>query len=140
MSKRQNLRCRRRYFSLIEIMVVVVIIGLLSGIVGLNVTRQIGKARWNTAKAEVATLNDGADAFYFDMGIFPRSLDELVRSPGSDKWDGPYLKPPKVPKDPWGQDYHYDYPGQHGEFDVYCYGRDNSTGGKGVDKDILSWE
>ncbi|MBT7166864.1 MAG: type II secretion system major pseudopilin GspG [Victivallales bacterium] len=140
MSERQSLRRRRRYFSLIEIMVVVVIIGLISGIVGVNVIGHIGRARTNTAKSEVASLKDAVRTFYFDIGTFPRSLDELVRSPGSDKWDGPYLDRSTVPKDPWGQDYHYDYPGQHGEFDVYSYGRDNSTGGRGVDQDILSWE
>ena len=138
--KRTHRRRRCRYFSLIEIMVVVVIIGLISGIVGINVIGYVDKARTNKAKAEVSTLKDAAKAFYYDMGDFPRSLDELVRSPGSDKWNGPYLDPAKVPLDPWGEDYRYDYPGQHGDFDIYSLGKDKAQGGKGADADIVSWE
>ncbi|MDX9980003.1 MAG: type II secretion system major pseudopilin GspG [Lentisphaeria bacterium] len=132
-------KLRRRYFSLIEIMIVVVIIGLLSGIVGVNIYKYIDSARSNKAKAEIFSLKNAIGTFYADMGDFPRSLDELVRNPGSTKWDGPYLDPPKVPKDPWGQDYTYVVPGQHGPFDLYSYGKNKTAGGTGADADINSW-
>jgi general secretion pathway protein G len=138
-SNRSPRQRRRRYFSLIEIMIVVVIIGLLSGIVGVNVYNYIDRARANKAKAEIHSLKNAIGTFYMDMGDFPKSLDELVRSPGSNKWDGPYLDPPKVPKDPWGEDYHYEVPGQHGSFDLYSYGKNKTAGGDGVDADITSW-
>jgi general secretion pathway protein G len=121
-------------------MIVVVIIGLVSGIVGVNVYKYVDKARSKTAKAEVKTLKDCIGAYYADTGEFPRALEDLVTNPGNNKWDGPYPDPPKIPKDPWGEDYHYDCPGQHGEFDVYSYGKDKSPGGDGVNADIVSWE
>lgn len=132
-------KLRRRYFSLIEIMIVVVIIGLLSGIVGVNVYNYIDRARSNKAKAEIHSLKNAIGTFYMDMGDFPRSLDELTRNPGSNKWDGPYLDPPKVPKDPWGQDYRYLVPGQNGPFDLSSYGKDKAPGGTGSNADITSW-
>lgn len=137
---RNSRKLRRHYFSLIEIMVVVVIIGLLTGIVGINVYGYIDRARSNRAKAEIHSLKNGIGTFYMDMGEFPRSLEDLVRNPGSNKWDGPYLDPPRVPKDPWGEAYRYDVPGQAGRpFDLYSYGKDKAPGGTGADADITSW-
>lgn len=132
--------CHRRYFSLMEIMIVVVIIGLISGIVGMNIYKNIDKAKANKARAEISTLKDCVGMFYADLGDFPKSLEELVTNPGSNKWDGPYPEPAKIPKDPWGEDYHYDCPGQHGSFDIYSYGKDKAPGGDGVNADITSWD
>lgn len=137
--KRNPRKLRRRYFSLIEIMIVVVIIGLLTGIASINVFNQVDKAKANRAKGDIHSLKNAISTFYMDMGDFPRSLDELVRNPGSNKWDGPYLDPPKVPKDPWGEDYKYVVPGQHGRFDLYSYGKDRASGGSGSNADITSW-
>jgi general secretion pathway protein G len=123
-----------------EIMIVVVIIGLVSSIVGVNVYKYVDKARAKTAQAEVKTLKDCVGAYYADTGEFPRTLEDLVTDPGNPKWDGPYPDPPKIPKDPWGEDYHYDCPGQHGDFDIYSYGKDKAPGGEKLNADITSWE
>ncbi len=129
-------RYRRHCFSLIEIMIVVAIIGLLSGIVGVNVLRKMDKARKNAARAEISTLKDCVGMYYADMGEFPRTLEDLVRNPGgSNKWDGPYPNKDTIPKDPWGSDYVYQCPGQHGDFDIYSVGKDRSPS----DDDITSW-
>lgn len=127
---------RRHCFSLIEIMIVVAIIGLLTGIVGVNVYKNYDKAKMRKAKAEISTLKDCVGMYYTDMGDFPKSLEDLVRNPGgTNKWDGPYPDKDTIPKDPWGEDYHYVCPGQHGEFDIYSTGKDRSPS----DDDITSW-
>ena len=79
------------------------------------------------------------------MGGYPTGSDglrALVERPGgaAASWNGPYLKKKQVPKDPWGQDYHYVQPGQHGAFDIYSLGSDNSAGGDGEAQDVVSWE
>jgi general secretion pathway protein G len=121
-------------------MVVVAIIGLLTSIAAVNVYKRYENAKSKTARSEIAGLADAVGAFYFDVGRFPQSLDELVTKTGDKKWDGPYLTKTTVPNDPWGQPYHYDCPGKNGDFDIYSYGKDGRQGGEGADADISNWE
>ena len=131
-------------FTLIELLVVLVILGMLAGLVGPRIMKQLGTAKSNTAKLQIEDLGAALDIFYLDNGRYPNtqeSLAALVQKPtGFEHWNGPYLKKKKVPKDPWGKDYQYQSPGQNGEYDLYSYGADNQPGGDGKDKDINSWE
>lgn len=131
-------------FSLIELLVVLTIIGLLGAVVGPQVMKHLGGARSETAKLQIEDFGAALDLFYLDNGRYPNGqegLDALVTSPaGADKWNGPYLKKKKIPKDPWGNDYHYESPGQNGAYDLYSYGADNAAGGEKDDRDIVSWE
>jgi len=131
---------KHHYFNLIEIMIVVVIIGMILGMVGPHLMKSLGKAKHKTCQSQIAILGNAAKDYYLDMSEYPSRLDDLITSPGSDKWDGPYLDPAKIPLDPWGESYHYDHPGQHGEFDIYSYGADKSSGGDSQNADIASWE
>ncbi|MCK5227779.1 MAG: type II secretion system major pseudopilin GspG [Desulfobulbaceae bacterium] len=131
-----------RGFSLIELLIVMVILGLLASLVGPKMFGKLGKAKTQTTKTQIEMLMTAFDAYRLDVGDYPASdegLDALVTNPGSEKWSGPYL-PKKVPNDPWGNPYNYENPGQHGEIDLYSYGKDNSPGGDGEDVDVLSWE
>ncbi|MBU0485234.1 MAG: type II secretion system major pseudopilin GspG [Proteobacteria bacterium] len=128
-------------FSLIEIMVVMIIIGLLASLVGPKLFGQLGKAKTKTAKAQIGMLMTSLDAYRLDVGEYPteqQGLEALVSSTGSDDWDGPYI--PKLPLDPWNHPYIYQNPGSNGEVDLYSYGKDISPGGDGEDADITSWE
>jgi general secretion pathway protein G len=132
-----------RGFSLIEIMIVMIIIGLLASLVGPRLFGQLGKARQKTAKAQIEMLMAALDAYRLDIGSYPsqqEGLEALVQNPGLDDWNGPYLAKGSVPEDPWKHPYNYQNPGQHGEVDVYSLGNDNKTGGSGEDADINSWE
>ncbi|MEJ2453198.1 MAG: type II secretion system major pseudopilin GspG [Candidatus Thiodiazotropha sp.] len=130
-------------FTLIELLVVLVILGLLAGLVGPQVLRHLGGAKSDTAQLQISELGSGLDLYHLEVGRYPSSsegLQALVEAPPSvDNWHGPYLKKSKVPKDPWGNDYVYQYPGDHGPYDLYSYGADNAEGGEGDNKDIVSW-
>lgn len=133
-------RCRTRRFSLLEVMVVLIIIGLLTALVGPAVIKQLGKGKRKTALTQTKLLTNACKDFYLDMDAYPDSLRELIESPGSEKWDGPYLDPAVIPKDPWGNEYHYEKPGQHGQFDIVSYGADGTSGGDGESADIGNWQ
>jgi len=128
-------------FSLIELIVVLVILGLLATVVGPRVMDRLGKGKVDIAKMQIAELGNALDLFRFDVGRYPTSsegLDALVTNPGVENWSGPYLKK-SVPKDPWNREYHYRCPGEHGDFDLYSLGADGVEGGEGENVDILSW-
>jgi len=131
-------------FTLIELLVVLVILGMLAGLVGPQIMKHLGSAKSDTAKLQIEDLGAALDIFYLDNSRYPNtqeSLNALVQKPtGFDKWNGPYLKKKKLPKDPWGNNYQYQSPGQNGEYDLYSYGADNQPGGDGNDQDINSWE
>jgi general secretion pathway protein G len=133
-------RCRRHAFTLIEIMIVLVIIGMIMGLVGPPLMKKLGKAKYEAAKTQIALLHNACKDYYLDLSEYPRSLDDLVTSPGNPKWDGPYLDKGKVPLDPWGQPYQYQSPGQHGDVDIISFGNDKAQGGEGKNADIASWE
>ncbi|MEP6785769.1 MAG: type II secretion system major pseudopilin GspG [Sphingomonadales bacterium] len=133
-------------FTLIEVMVVLVIIALLSTIVALTVLPNIGKANNQKAKADIATLDQALELYRLSNLTFPSTSDGLgalmVAPPSltdpSRYTPGGYIK--KLPKDPWGRDYKYEYPGKHGTFDIYTLGADGVEGGEGENADIGSWQ
>lgn len=129
-------------FTLLELLVVMVIIGLLAGYVGPKYFAQIGKSEVKTAKAQIDSFEKALDQYRLDVGHYPASdsgLSALMVNPGGEsKWQGPYLKK-AVPNDPWGNPYIYLIPGEHGEFDLYSLGRDGKQGGTKEDADIGNW-
>ncbi len=132
----------RRGFTLLELLVVLVIIGLLAGLVGPRYFGQIGKSEVKAAKAQIVALEKALDQYRLDAGRYPTTeagLAVLVTKPPNDpKWGGPYLKK-AVPADPWGRPYVYKSPGEHDEFDLFSFGKDGRPGGSGDDADITSW-
>ncbi len=140
--RRRYLISDKRGFTLVELLVVMVIIGLLATLVAPGLIKQLGKSQQSAAKSQIAMLEQALDKFRLDVGRYPSAqegLASLVTNPGIDNWDGPYVKNSLL-NDPWGKPYHYDIPGTHGEFDIYSYGRDGQPGGEKEDKDITSWE
>jgi general secretion pathway protein G len=133
---------RSAAFTLLELLVVMVIIGLLAGYVGPKYFSQIGKSEIKAARAQIDALEKALDNYRLDTGHYPameQGLAALVAKPTNEaKWDGPYLKK-SVPLDPWGNAYVYKIPGEHGEFDLLSYGKDGQLGGTGEAADITNW-
>ncbi len=129
-------------FTLLELLVVMVIIGLLAAYVGPKYFSQIGKSQVKTAKAQIVGFEKALDQYRLDVGHYPTTQDGLAalmaKPPTETKWDGPYLSK-AIPEDPWGHPYVYKSPGDHGDFDLLSYGRDGRPGGEGEDADITSW-
>lgn len=137
-------RARQHGFSLIEIMVVVVIIGILAVLIVPRVVGRSDDARIAAAKHDVAALMQSLKLYRLDNGRYPtneQGLQALVAKPQSSpvptNWR-PYLD--KLPKDPWGNSYQYLNPGVHGEIDVFSLGADGQASGSGADSDIGSWQ
>ena len=129
-------------FTLVELLVVLVILGLLAALVGPQLFPKLGKGKQSAAKAQIELFGQALDQLRLDVGRYPTTqegLAALVTNPGMDKWEGPYLKK-GLPNDPWGRPYIYTCPGTHGEYDIVSYGRDGNPGGEGEDKDVVSWE
>ena len=143
MKQPQKQYSKARGFTLIELLVVLVILGLLAGLVGPQVIGQLGAAKSKTAKLQIEDMGAALDLYRLEVGRYPNNqegLEALVSEPsGVPNWNGPYLKK-ALPKDPWGYDYQYKYPGENGEFDLYSLGADNSQGGDGEARDVVSWE
>lgn len=133
-----------RGFTLIELLVVLAILGLLAGLVGPQLIRHLGESKTKAARLQIEELSSALDMYRLDVGRYPSTdegLNSLVEAPGTAKvWNGPYLRKKKMPLDPWNNPYHYAAPGQHGKFDVYTLGADNTEGGEGEDADVKSWE
>jgi general secretion pathway protein G len=129
-------------FTLLELLVVMVIIGLLAAYVAPKYFAQIGKSETKVAAAQVDALGKSLDQYRLDAGHYPtteQGLDALFNQPANEtKWSGPYLQK-KVPLDPWGKPYIYRAPGEHGDYDLLTYGKDGQPGGTGENSDITSW-
>ncbi len=139
---RESAGGRQSGFSLIELLIVMVILGLLASLVGPKMFSKLGMAKQKTAQTQIEMLMTALDSYRLDVGRYPSSqegLEALVRNTGNDKWHGPYLAK-GLPKDPWGNDYHYQNPGEHGEVDITSYGADGTSGGEGENADIGSWQ
>ena len=132
-------RMNNRGFTLLELLVVIVIIGLLAGYVAPRYFSQVGKSEIQVARAQIESLEKALDQYRLDMRRYPSAeegLDALVAKPANAQtWSGPYLKK-AVPNDPWGRPYVYRTPGQKSEFELVSYGRDGKPGGTGEDADI----
>lgn len=141
---RGKTRRRSRGFTLVELLVVLAILGLLAGLVGPQVMKFLGSSKSKTAALQISDLAATLDLYRLELGRYPTTaegLDALVKDPGNlPNWNGPYLKKSQVPKDPWGNDYSYRSPGQHGPFDIISLGADGQEGGEGENQDITSWE
>ena len=129
-------------FTLLELLVVIVIIGLLASYVGPKYFAQLGKSEVTLTKAQIEAFEKSLDNFRLDVGRYPSSeegLAALLVAPSTvpAKWNGPYLKK-AVPLDPWGHPYLYHSPGTKGEFDIISMGRDGQLGGTGEDSDITN--
>ncbi len=130
-------------FTLIEILIVMVILGLLAALVGPKMFGKVGKSRQKTAKIQISLFETSLDTFRLDMGRYPTTeegLEALREKPSnSDKWDGPYI-PKRIPLDPWQNLYEYKAPGEEGEYDIISYGADGKSGGEKENKDIVNWK
>lgn len=149
MTQRHTDRSRRQDgFTLIEIMVVIVILGILAGVVSFGVIRYIDDARVKQAKIQIVNLKFALGAFKLDMGRYPsqeEGLQALIEPPADERaaklWKEPYLDSDKVPLDPWGSGYLYqvsEYPSGGERIEIISYGKDGVQGGEGYNADISS--
>lgn len=138
-------RAARTGFTLLELLVVVLIIGLLTGIVGPRFLAQINRSEVTTARAQIDALGKAVQSYRIDMGRYPsneQGLRALVEGAGDPRWRGPYMNldaRAAIPLDPWSMPYQYRTPGAGGrDFDIVSYGRDRAPGGTGDDSDITN--
>jgi len=136
---KQGIRSDSGGFTLLELLVVVVIIGVLVAYVAPRYFQQIGKSERTAALGQIDALGKAIDAYRLDTGHFPatdQGLDALMVKPDAEsRWNGPYLQK-QVPPDPWGNAYVYRMPGTAGDYDLVSYGKDGKSGGEGEDADL----
>ncbi|MPZ56888.1 MAG: type II secretion system protein GspG [Rhizobiales bacterium] len=129
-------------FTLIEMLVVLVIIGLIMGLVGPQVLNYLTNARTKAARLQIEAFGSALDLYYLDVGRYPpasEGLNALVRRPsGTEVWNGPYLKGGAVPPDPWGNAYAYRAPAERAPYEIISMGADGNEGGTGSAADIRS--
>ena len=139
------LSTQQRGFSLIELMIVLVILGLIAGIVGPQAMKYLGKGKTQSSKVQIENISAALDMYRLEVGSYPTSADglkALVTAPSSARgWDGPYLKKGEVPKDAWNNEYQYRRPGSNSQpYDLLSFGADGAAGGEGDDADISLWQ
>ena len=129
-------------FTLLELLVVIAIIGLLAGYVAPKYFSQVGRSEVSLAKAQIDAFEKALDQYRLDTGQYPTTEQGLgalfSQPPGEPKWRGPYMKK-GIPEDPWGRAYLYKRPGDHGEYDLFSYGKDGAPGGTGEAADVTNW-
>ncbi len=142
--KKQINKDKQQGFTLLEILVVLVILGLLASLVGPQVFKQLASSKTKTAALQIEELGAALDLYRLEVGSYPSTdegLQALIEAPsGSPGWNGPYLKKKVIRDDPWGNAYVYKFPGDHGEYDLISYGADRKEGGDGENRDVVSWE
>ncbi len=130
-------------FTLLELLVVLVILGLLAAFAVPQVMNYLGGARSDAANIQISNLSTALDLYRLDVGRYPSTgegLASLVTRPtAADRWTGPYVKKQESLIDPWGEPYDYRSPGQHGAYDLFSLGADKAEGGEGEDRDLTSW-
>lgn len=143
MNRFMHVKSRVAGFTLLELLVVMVIIGLLAGYVGPKYFAQIGKSEVKTARAQMDALGKALDQYRLDTGHYPTSeqgLAALNAAPaGEARWGGPYLQK-ALPNDPWGKPYQYKAPGEHGDYDLWSFGKDGQPGGSEESADVVNWQ
>ncbi len=128
-------------FTLLELLIVLIIIGLLAALVGPKLINRVGESKQKTCKVQIEMLSTSLDTFRLDTGKYPdeeQGLNALIEAGDFKNWKGPYLKKKFVPKDPWGNDFVYKYNSDAREFEIICYGADEAEGGTGDNEDISS--
>ncbi len=130
-------------FTLVELLVVLVILGLIAAVATPQVIKYLGRANTDAARIQIQRLAGVLDLYRLELGDYPSEetgLQALVeRPPGAERWNGPYIKKAQSLTDPWGNPYIYRYPGQHGDYDLFSLGRDAQEGGEGENQDLTSW-
>lgn len=136
-------RKHERGFTLVELLVVLVILGLIAAFAAPQVIKYLGSAKTDSAAIQIERLSGILDLYRLEVGRYPSTdegLQALVERPfDAEDWNGPYLKKADALIDPWGRAYQYRQPGEHGDFDLYSLGADGSDGGDGEDQDVTSW-
>ena len=134
----------RAGFTLVEMLVVLVIIGLIMGLVGPRVLSYLSDSRVKAARLQIESFSNSLDLFYVDSGRYPTTQEGLValleRPSDADRWSGPYLGSNSVPNDPWGTPYVYRSPGAHGAYDLMSYGSKGREGGESSESEIANWQ
>jgi general secretion pathway protein G len=135
-------RTRRTGFTIVEILVVVIIIGVLAALIAPKFIGRIGAAKHSVAQQKVQEIEKAIEMFHYDYGRFPEAIEELVTRPddvAEDKWQPPTVKSKDL-LDPWGRAFVYSVPGDHDQsFDLYSLGADGQEGGEGENADVVNW-
>jgi general secretion pathway protein G len=130
-------------FTLVEMLVVLGIIALLMALVAPQVMKYLGSAKSQTAAAQLKNIESAIELYYLDIGEYPSAEQGIaalsVQPAGLASWRGPYIKQKNGLRDPWGKDYTYRIPGEHGAFDLFSLGKDGAEGGEGESKDLVNW-
>jgi general secretion pathway protein G len=138
-----SMKQKAKGFTLVELLVVLIILGLVASIAGPNVMKYLGSSKTKTAKLQLKEIESSIELFFLDTGKYPPNdpgLKVLVNNDSAIAgWGGPYFKSGQIPLDPWGNDYVYVFPGEHGPFDLMSLGADNQPGGDGDNEDVTNW-
>jgi len=138
-----NRNRRQQGFTLIEIIIVVIIMSLIAALVVPRLFKKVEKSKQQIAKTQITLIENSVKMFKLDTGRYPskdEGLKALLEKPaGANNWDGPYLEK-GIPKDPWGRQYLYTYPGQNYTFEIVSLGADGQPGGEGENMDVNNWQ